>query len=214
MQRNNHYFFPNVSIISSPTLSQSLLFYFFSYTYFFKLSLLKFFLLLFLLGEISWLDKNKFSLSFDIFTTGRSLREKEKNRRRAIIVGGGKLPWFSVETVSHYGDDDNNNNDNNNLENDGSIDEFDFTNCCQPKFQNSSKNKNLNYDRINKRKNENVCIPTIKINNSFERDQNNKKTKLKIMNENSYSESESLRICFNHIGVHYDCYEQTGLLGK
>ena len=168
-------------------------------------------------GELAWLDKNRFSISFDIFTTGRSLREKEKNRRRAIIVGGTKLPWFSIETISHYNNDNNNSN---NIDNYYNNDQNELNICCQPYNNKNNKynlNNNNNYNNIyhnNNRKKESACVPIIKINNSFEKEKNDKKTRLKIMKENSYSESESLRISFNHIGIHYDCYEASGCLGK
>ena len=157
-----------------------------------------------ILGELSWLDRNRFSISFDVYTTPRQLREKEKNRRKTIIVGGSKLPWFAVESVSQINNNNININNGNgsgsNINNIDAEDEERNSHCIPGRKKNKNKAK---------------CIPVLKINNSREKEKEKEEQKnSKIKFDDTHYENESIRICFNHIGVHYDCYEENGTLGE
>ena len=118
-----------------------------------------------------------------------------------FFPGGKKVPWFTVETVSNSNYDKENENENT---------LFRYNGCIPSKIKNKNDKKN--------NKNSARCVPIIKINNnSIDNDiddiNNNKKRKNR-KDKYSCTESESLLICFNHIGVHYDCYELSGKLGE
>jgi len=118
-------------------------------------------------GGIAWLDQTNFCVSIEMYAAHRTSRKKERNRKRPILVGGNRCPWFSIESVS-----------------------------------------TTDVDKDTHGKPEAVrCLPCINLNNSNDDD----KCIPQITPEKE-STDEALRICFNHIGVHFDCYEKNGRL--
>ena len=142
------------------------------------------------------MDKNRFSISLDIYTVPRSWKEKEKNNRRTLLVGGKILPWITINTVSQFDGHESDNEET--LKN-----HYFFTkqntkatanpsNCMQNKYKNGNKNAK--------------CKPHLQVNNH----NNSDITKNSSDSYNTDYPDETLRICFNHIGVHYDCFEASG----
>lgn len=140
----------------------------------------------------------------DIYTVPRSRKEKEKNNRRALLVGGKILPWITVNTVSqcegHEGEQEEALK-NNYIHNVNSCfcktkNDVNPSSCLRNKYKNRNKNAK--------------CNPHLKANNY------NNSTSPKNSSDpyDTDYQDETLRICFNHIGVHYDCFEATGEPGK
>jgi hypothetical protein len=137
---------------------------------------------------LSWLDKNRFSVSFDIFTIPRTVKEQEKNSRRALLVGGKYLPWLTIDTVCQFIDRGKSNDD-----------EMNTVNCLHTK-PNSKFAKNGSKACTHPPKED-----ILKNSSNF--------TKTSQNPSSNVLQDEMLRICFNHTGVHYDCYEKNGTRG-
>lgn len=142
------------------------------------------------------MDKNRFSVSLDIYTVPRSRKEKEKNNRRTLLVGGKILPWITINTVSQYDGHDSENEET-------------LKNNCFSIKQNTKNTANPSNCLQNKYKNGNKtakCNPHLQVNNH----NNSVITKNSPDPYDADYQDEIIRICFNHIGVHYDCFEASG----
>lgn len=149
---------------------------------------------------MAWLDKNRFSISLDIYTVPRSRKEKEKNNRRALLVGGKILPWITVNTVSQ--------SDGHESEKEETL-KNNYINNMNSCFCNTKNNVDPSscIRKKNKNRNKNAkCNPHLQANNH----NNPVTTENSSDSYNTDYQDETLRICFNHIGVHYDCFEANG----
>ena len=142
------------------------------------------------------MDKNRFSISLDIYTVPRSRKEKEKNNRRTLLVGGKVLPWITINTVSQCDGHDSDNEET--LKNNcffikqNTKNTANPSNCLQKKYKNGNKTAK--------------CNPHLQVNNH----NNSVITKNSSDPYDADYQDEIIRICFNHIGVHYDCFEASG----
>lgn len=155
-------------------------------------------------GELAWLDRNRFSISFDVFTIPRTRKEKEKNSRRSLIVGGRNFPWLTVDTVSPYGEHEKN------KEEERCANDIGYSYSCMKRGSRNHMNKIIcskkrDGDRETKyREREEAERRAAEKSGSAKRTGNRAKP------DDIDFEEETLRICLNHIGVHFNCFDEHG----